>query len=116
MLVVPDLMLGIFLHNPETLDVARARPMRLIGATMVGRGDRHCAYACTTGRRRRSPGHAHIYLLPVVSTFLPLAYLFGPILGYGLLGVWLLNISYRVLVAGVFSLLWHREKWASIKV
>jgi hypothetical protein len=38
------------------------------------------------------------------------------VLGYGLLAVWLLNISYRVLIASVFALLWQRGKWATIKV
>ena len=114
MLVVPDLMLGIFLHNPETLDVARA-PMRLIGATMVVE-----AIGIVLMHALLGAGDVHRVMRISISCqwfyFLPLAYLFGPVLGYGLIGVWLLNISYRVLVAGVFSLLWQREKWASIKV
>lgn len=114
MLVVPDLMLGIFLHNPETLEVARA-PMRLIGATMVVE-----AIGIVLMHALLGAGDVHrvmrISIFCQWFYFLPLAYLFGPVLGYGLIGVWLLNISYRVLVAGVFSLLWHRGKWASIKV
>jgi Na+-driven multidrug efflux pump len=48
--------------------------------------------------------------------FLPVAYVVGPVLGYGLMAVWLLNISYRALLASVFAVMWHRGKWASIKV
>jgi hypothetical protein len=32
------------------------------------------------------------------------------------MAVWLLNISYRALLASVFAVMWHRGKWASIKV
>ena len=40
----------------------------------------------------------------------------GPVLGFGLLGVWALNTLYRMGVAGVFVLMWQRRKWAQIQV
>lgn len=114
MVVVPDIMLGIFLHNPDTLDVARA-PMRLIGGTMVVE-----AIGIVLMHALLGAGDVHRVMRISISCqwfyFLPLAYLIGPVLGYGLIGVWLLNISYRILVASVFALLWQRGKWASITV
>jgi len=114
MLLMPDLILGIFLHNPDTLDVARA-PMRLIGGTMVVE-----AVGIVLMHSLLGAGDVHRVMRISISCqwlyFLPLAYLVGPVLGYGLIGVWLLNISYRVLIAFVFALLWQRGKWKSITV
>ena len=40
--------------------------------------------------------------------FLPLAYLAGPVMGFGLLGVWILNGFYRAGQAIEFSQSWYR--------
>lgn len=48
--------------------------------------------------------------------FLPAAYLVGPVLGYGLLGVWIFQGSYRILQAGFFYQIWRNRTWASIKL
>jgi putative MATE family efflux protein len=114
MWMAPDLMLGIFLHNPDTLDVARA-PMRLIGATMIIE-----AVGIVLMHSLMGAGDVHRVMRLSISCqwlyFLPVAYVVGPVLGYGLMAVWLLNISYRALLASVFAVMWHRGKWASIKV
>ena len=114
MVLAPDIMLGIFLHDPNTLDVARM-PMRLIGGTMVVE-----AISIVLMHSLLGAGDVHrvmrISILCQRFYFLNLAKLIGPVLGYGLIGVWLLNISYRAIVACVFALLWQRGKWSSIKV
>jgi putative MATE family efflux protein len=114
MVLAPDIMLGIFLHDPNTLDVARM-PMRLIGGTMVVE-----AISIVLMHSLLGAGDVHRVMRISISCqwfyFLPLAYLIGPVLGYGLIGVWLLNISYRAIVACVFALLWQRGKWSAIKV
>jgi len=48
--------------------------------------------------------------------FLPLAYLIGPVLGFGLLGIWILQGGYRGLMAVTFFLIWRRRRWAEIEV
>ncbi len=48
--------------------------------------------------------------------FLPLAYLIGPVLGYGLLAIWSLQGVYRALLASVYMVLWRQGGWAAIKV
>ena len=48
--------------------------------------------------------------------FLPLAYVIGPVLGFGLMAVWSLNILYRGILAAIFAILWQRGAWASIKI
>ncbi len=114
MWAAPDLLLGIFLHNPDTLAVARA-PMRLIGATMAIE-----AIGIVLMHSLMGAGDVHRVMRISVSCqwlyFLPLAYVIGPMLGFGLFAVWLMNISYRALLAGVFALLWQRGKWAGITV
>lgn len=114
MWAMPDLILGAFLHDPATLDVARA-PMRLVGATMVVE-----AVGIVMMHSLMGAGDVHRVMRLSISCqwiyFLPLAYVVGPMLGYGLMAVWCLNVSYRLLLACVFATMWQREKWASIKI
>ncbi len=48
--------------------------------------------------------------------FLPIAYVLGPMLGYGLTAVWLGMTLYRSLQTGVFVLAWQRREWVHIKL
>jgi MATE family multidrug resistance protein len=48
--------------------------------------------------------------------FLPLAWLVGPVLGYGLLGVWLINTVYRAGQAVTCVRQWSSRKWAQIEI
>jgi MATE family multidrug resistance protein len=47
---------------------------------------------------------------------LPLAYLIGPILGYGLLGIWCIQSFQRISSSVVYAALWRRKSWASEKI
>jgi Na+-driven multidrug efflux pump len=48
--------------------------------------------------------------------FLPFAYIVGPVLGYGLLGVWIVNGVYRVGQATACTQQWAGRHWAGIKL
>jgi putative MATE family efflux protein len=48
--------------------------------------------------------------------FLPLAWLVGPVLGGGLIAVWVAQFGYRALQAVIFARLWQQAKWQHIKV
>ena len=48
--------------------------------------------------------------------FLPLAFIAGPVLGYGLLGVWVINGFYRVGQAISCGKQWAGRKWAHIEI
>ena len=48
--------------------------------------------------------------------FLPLAYLVGPVLGFGLLGVWILQGGHRALLSILYTSLWRGRKWQHIEV
>ena len=48
--------------------------------------------------------------------FLPIAYVVGPVLGLGLVGVWVVNGVYRVGQAITCSRQWAGRKWAGIEI
>ena len=116
LLLVPlaDPILGVFLTRPETRQLAYL-PMILwalmisfdtagmvLMNAMIGAGDTRRAM--------------WISLLWQWAFFLPLAWLVGPVLGLGLLGVWLVNGIYRVGQAIVCARQWAGRKWAHIRL
>jgi putative MATE family efflux protein len=113
-LVLPDLLLRPFLHDEATLALARL-PLRVLAATMsldtlgmvlmnalLGAGDNLRVMA--------------VALVLQWVVFLPAAYLVGPVLGWGMTGVWLGHVAYRVLQAAVFTRIWSSGSWARIEV
>ena len=48
--------------------------------------------------------------------FLPLAYVVGPVLGWGLMGVSAWFITYRFLTTAIFAGVWQFGNWQNIKV
>jgi putative MATE family efflux protein len=114
MWLVPDLVLGVFLHDPATLELARI-PMRLVGILMAVEG-----VLMVTMHSLLGAGDTGIVMRVGIGLqwflFLPLAYLIGPVLGFGLLGIWILQGGYRGLMAMTFAHLWHRGTWADTEV
>ena len=114
MWLVPDLVSSIFIHEPSTRDLARW-PMRIMGITMpleaIGFAFMHGLLGA---------GDAKRVMMVSIGTqwffFLPLAYLVGPFLGFGLLGVWLLQGGSRALQSFLFTEMWRGRKWQHIDV
>lgn len=107
-------LLGVFLTNPETRALAYwplmlwalligidAGGMVLMNA-LVGAGD-----------TRRS---MWISVLWQWVLFLPAAFIIGPVLGHGLLAVWLANGVYRVGQALVCVWQWAGRRWTRIRI
>ncbi|MGY6553510.1 MAG: MATE family efflux transporter [Wenzhouxiangella sp.] len=107
-------LLGVFLVDPGT--VALAWPALLISAAVIGMDAAGMVLlnallgAGDTGRVMR------ISLIAQWGLFLPLAALVGPILGGGLLAVWLLQALYRAGQAFWFARVWQQGRWQSIKL
>ncbi len=107
-------LLALFLTNPETRDLAYW-PF-IIWAVVLGMD---CAGMVLmngligAGDTRRA---MWISTLSQWAFFLPLAFLVGPLLGFGLLGVWILNAIYRLGQALVCAQQWAGRKWASIEI
>jgi len=114
MWLVPDLVSSIFIHEASTRELARW-PMRIMGLTMpleaIGFAFMHGMLGAGDARR--------VMIVSVVTQwllFLPLAFVIGPVLGYGLLGVWLWQGITRGLQAWTFVTMWRGRKWQHIDV
>lgn len=114
MLLAPDLVLGVFLHDPETLALARL-PLRITGGTIVvdavGMVLLNALFGAGAARTVMGVGVTCQWLVG-----LPLAWLLGPVLGLGLVWIWGAQLLYRGLQAGIFAVIWQRGRWASIRV
>ena len=112
MWLVPDLVSSIFIHDPDTRELARW-PMRVVGLTMpmeaMGFAFMHALLGAGDARRVMLVGIGSQWLL-----FLPLAYLFGPVLGFGLFTIWLLQGASRSLSAFLFVTMWRGRHWQRI--
>jgi putative MATE family efflux protein len=107
-------ILGVFLTNPETRQLAYL-PM-VLWALMISfdtAGMVLMNALIGAGDTRRS---MWISLIWQWLFFLPLAFVIGPILGFGLLGVWIVNGFYRVGQSINCASQWAGRKWAHIKI
>ena len=110
----PELLLMGFIHDPATMEVA-ALPMRLVALFMavdgLGMVLMHALLGAGDARR--------VMLVSVIAqwgVFLPLAYLVGPVLGFGLAGIWALQVGYRGGQTAVVTLFWKKRDWVGLRV
>jgi multidrug resistance protein, MATE family len=115
MLLVPEVLLQAFFHDePQALALA-VWPLRLVGATIAVDVLGMVLLNAIIGA-----GATRLAMVVSVSAqwlvFLPAAYLVGPVLGFGLLGIWIAQILYRggqtLLIIGI----WRSRRWADIDV
>jgi putative MATE family efflux protein len=116
LLLIPltEPVLALFLTNPETRDLARL-PM-ILWASVIGfdtAGMVLMNALIGAGDTRRS---MWISLLWQWAFFLPAAYLAGPVLGLGLVGVWGVNAVYRTGQAINCASQWGGRKWTHIRL
>jgi len=113
-LVAPDVILRVFLHEAETITLARF-PLQLLGGTMV---------IDTLGgvllNALLGAGASRTVMKVSISLqwglFLPVAYLLGPVLGFGMTAIWVAQVGYRSLQAVVFALIWKSRSWIDVAV
>jgi len=116
LLLIPfaDPLLGLFLKNPETRQLAYL-PMILwalvIGLDTAGMVLMNALIGA--GDTRRS---MWISVISQWVFFLPLAYFAGPVLGFGLLGIWVVNSLYRSAQAVVCFHNWAGKRWLGIRL
>lgn len=114
LLLFPDFVLQQFLTDPALVDLGRT-PLRItaifIGLDAAGIILTQCLLgADASGLVMR------ISILFQWGFFLPAAWLLGPVLGYGLTTVWLLQMVQRLLLAGTMAYHWRGRRWASIRI
>ncbi|MEE8307498.1 MAG: MATE family efflux transporter [Gammaproteobacteria bacterium] len=114
MVVIPDLVLSAFLHEPATREIA-LWACRVMAVTLpieaVGIAFMHRILGAGDARRPMFVSIGIQWLL-----FLPLAYVVGPVLGFGLTGVWVLQGVTRGLQSWIFLTMWRGRKWQTIVV
>lgn len=110
----PDLLLGLFLHDPATLAMARL-PLQMLALFMaldtlgsvfmqalLGAGDSQRVMLISVGLQ---------WLF-----YLPLLLLLVKWLGLGLIGIWAFQMVYRFVLTCAFLAQWRQGRWKTIKV
>ncbi|PPE74854.1 MATE family efflux transporter [Solimonas fluminis] len=114
MLLLPGPILSFFLRDPALVELGRL-PLQLVGATVALDGLGLIMMQALLGA-----GAAKLVMKVAVGLqwllFLPLAWLLGPVLGHGLVALWLAMGGYRLLQALIFTLAWQERSWAAIRV
>jgi MATE family multidrug resistance protein len=116
LLLIPfaDPLLGLFLTNPDTRQLAYW-PMILwalvIGIDTTGMVLMNALIGA--GDTRRS---MWISVIAQWIFFLPFAFIVGPVMGFGLLGIWAVNSIYRTGQAIVSIQSWAGRRWTGIKL
>jgi len=114
MWLMPDLVLSAFIHDPATRELA-LWPLRVVGLTMpveaIGFAFMYGLLGAGDARRVMTVSIGTQWLF-----FLPLAYVAGPVLGYGLIGVWILQSASRALFAWSCVSMWRGRKWQRIEM
>lgn len=114
MMLVPEPILEFFLRDAHLVEIGRV-PLQLIGLGILLDGlgliMMHALLGAGATGLVMKVSIAFQWVL-----FLPVAYVLGPMLGYGLTAVWLAMTVYRALQSGVFVLAWERKSWVHIRL
>ncbi len=114
MWIIPDFVSSLFIHEASTRDLARW-PMRIMGLTMPIEA---MSFAFMHGML--GAGDARRVMFISIGTqwllFLPLAFILGPVMGYGLIAVWIWQGVTRALQSWMFFTRWRGRKWQQIEV
>jgi len=114
MVFAPDFVLGFFLHEPDTLAIARPA-LRLTGAMLAldAIGMVLLNGLQGAGATRTAATVAVVFQWGVG---LPMAFVMGPVLGLDLVWIWASQGIYRAGQAVVYAVVWRRGNWARIEV
>jgi putative MATE family efflux protein len=108
----PDSLLRLFVDDDMTVLLARL-PLRIFAGTIVLDAVGHVLQYAMLG------AGASRQIMVWTSglqwgLFLPLAFVVGPMLGFGVLGIWIVHALYRAAQALSFAALWRQSRWAGI--
>ncbi len=114
MVLIPDALLAVFIQDTETRALA-VTPLRVVGLMLpldaVGMVLMQALIGAGATRTTLVVGATSQWLF-----FLPAAYLIGPVLGHGLLGIWLAQAVQRIAQSGIITVIWLRARWASTEL
>jgi MATE family multidrug resistance protein len=112
--IAPDLVLRPFLHDAATRELA-VWPLRIAAFF----APLECVAAVLMNAHLGAGSSRTVLALSVATqwgAFLPAAWLLGPVLGFGMLAIWLAQAAYRMLNLTLFSWSWRRRAWASVRM
>ncbi|MFT4977280.1 MAG: MATE family multidrug resistance protein [Myxococcota bacterium] len=114
MVLVPELVLSIFLEDPDTIALG-VPALRLAGTFLAVDGVGLVLLNALLGA-----GASQSVMKVAVSTQWGIgllgAYIVGPVLGGGLVAIWGVQVAYRVVQAIIFARIWQGRRWADIRV
>lgn len=114
MLLAPEQVLGLFLHDGELVALGRT-PLQLTAFMIV-----LDAAALVLGQALLGAGANRTVMITTLTLqwllFLPLAWLTGVVLEYGLLGIWWVQLGYRCVNSLWFAVIWQRRRWQRLVI
>lgn len=112
LVIAPQWILSLFLPaDPELIRMA-AIPLQITGATAFLQGFSLCLSQALYG----AGANKQVFTASALIQWcigLPLAYLVGIHLGYGIVGMWMIQVVERVLGCVVYSRMWMAKRWQS---
>ncbi len=114
MWIFPTQLLSLFIHDADIIEAARL-PLQITGIAIC------VDVAAIVFTQALLGAGANRAVMLVTTTgqwlfYLPLAWLIGPYLGGGLLGIWLVQVLHRGLSSVVFAYLWSQKRWGRIRL
>jgi putative MATE family efflux protein len=113
MIFFPDALLGLFLHDAESLNVSRF-PLQLVGFGIAFDAISLVLMSALQG----AGASKQTMIVGVVmqwGLFLPVAYLLGPVYAVGLTAIWIAQMVYRTIQMLWFVFLWKQKHWQQLK-
>ncbi|HEY1078160.1 MAG TPA: MATE family efflux transporter [Fontimonas sp.] len=114
MLLATRPILALFLREPALVEIGVV-PLRLVGATILLDG-----LGLVLMQGLLGVGAARLVMTVATGLqwglFLPVAYLLGPVLGWGLTPIWIAMGTYRLLQAAIFAAAWRGRRWLGVKL
>ncbi|ASP40938.1 MATE family efflux transporter [Bacterioplanes sanyensis] len=110
----PEAIMRLFTPDPELIDLG-SWPLRISGLAIV---IEVVAMVLTQALLGAGASRQVLKINMVMQwlVLLPLAYLMGPLAGFGLLGIWLLQVSHRVLLSIIYAVIWRSQHWATLRI
>ncbi|MCW4151880.1 MATE family efflux transporter [Halomonas sp. 18H] len=112
LLIFPELVLSWFLHDSQLIALG-SRPLQLTAMMIM-----LDAAALVLAQALLGAGANRTVMLTTLTLqwllFLPVAWWVGVHLAFGLLGIWWVQLVYRVINSLVFALIWKRQRWTSV--
>ncbi|NVJ50428.1 MAG: MATE family efflux transporter [Gammaproteobacteria bacterium] len=112
MIAFPELILSGFLQQEATLNIA-VTPLQLVGFGIfidaIGLVLMNSLQGAGATKTTLSVSLVMQWLV-----FLPLAYLAGPVAGWGLTAIWIMQFIYRAIQTAIYAWIWKQQKWTEI--